>query len=58
MRVSTEQPAKRDNNGPAEFAWFAMEMMPDDLWVISVVIGVVFGLVWLIGLVFRSFFGE
>jgi len=28
------------------------------LFLVSMVIGVVFGLVWLLGAVFRSFFGE
>ncbi|HKD78371.1 MAG TPA: hypothetical protein VKH81_01690 [Candidatus Angelobacter sp.] len=58
MRFSLEQPAKRDNKGPAEFALFAMEWLPDELWVISIVVGLVFGFVWLIGILFRSFFGE
>lgn len=58
MRASVEQPAIRDNKGPVEFACFVMEWLPDELWVISVVIGLVFGLVWLLGLVLKSFFGE
>jgi hypothetical protein len=45
-----------DHKGPDEFFWFAMELWPDELWLISIVIGVVFGLVWLLGVVFRSFF--
>jgi hypothetical protein len=47
-----------DAKGPAEFIFFALELLPDELWPISVMIGVVFGLIWLLGAVFRSFFGE
>ena len=49
---------KSDSKGPAEFIFFALELLPDELWLISVAIGVVFGLIWLLGAVFRSFFGE
>jgi len=47
-----------DSKGPGEFIWFALELLPDELFLVSMVIGVVFGLVWLLGAVFRSFFGE
>jgi hypothetical protein len=47
-----------DYKGPGEFVWFALELLPDELFVISIVIGVVFGLIWLLGAVFRAFFGE
>jgi len=47
-----------DSKGPGEFFWFALELLPDELWLISIVIGVVFGLIWLLGAVFRSFFSE
>jgi len=47
-----------DSHGPGEFVWFALEHLPDEFFVVSIVIGVVFGLVWLLGAVFRSFFGE
>ena len=50
--------AESDPKGPAEFVFFALEFLPDELWPVSIVIGVVFGLVWLLGAVFRSFFGE
>jgi len=52
--------AESDSKGPGEFIFFAMELLsPDEaLWLASIVIGVVFGLVWLLGAVFRSFFGE
>jgi hypothetical protein len=50
--------AEPDSRGPGEFAFFAMEMLPDEFWPISILIAVVFGLVWLLGAVFRSFFGE
>lgn len=50
--------AESDRKGPDEFIWFALELLPDELFLVSVVIGVVFGLVWLLGWVFRSFFGE
>ena len=47
-----------DSKGPDEFIFFALEFLPDELFLVSVVIGVVFGLIWLLGWVFRSFFGE
>ena len=47
-----------DSKGPGEFIFFALELLPDELFLVSVVIGVVFGLIWLLGAVFRSFFGE
>ncbi|MGZ4830657.1 MAG: hypothetical protein ACXV78_13555 [Candidatus Angelobacter sp.] len=47
-----------DSQGPGEFVWFALEFLPDELFLVSIVIGVVFGLIWLLGVVFRSFFGE
>jgi hypothetical protein len=47
-----------DSKGPGEFILFALEFLPDELWPVSIVIGVVFGLIWLLGWVFRSFFGE
>ncbi|MGZ4867469.1 MAG: hypothetical protein ACXV7C_09615 [Candidatus Angelobacter sp.] len=47
-----------DSHGPGEFVWFALEFLPDELFLVSIVIGVVFGLIWLLGVVFRSFFGE
>jgi len=50
--------AESDRKGPGEFVFFAMEMLPDELWLVSLVIGAVFGLIWLLGAVFRSFFGE
>ena len=54
MRRKTETGSK----GPGEFIFFALEFLPDELWLVSIVIGVVFGLIWLLGMVFRSFFGE
>ena len=47
-----------DSKGPGEFIFFALELLPDELFLVFVVIGVVFGLIWLMGAVFRSFFGE
>jgi len=47
-----------DSKGPGEFIWFALELLPDELFLVSMVIGVVFGLIWFVGWVFRSFFGE
>ena len=47
-----------DSKRPGEFIFFALELLPDELFLVSVVIGVVFGLIWLLGAVFRSFFGE
>jgi hypothetical protein len=54
----TMRKAESDRKGPGEFVFFAMEMLPDELWLVSLVIGAVFGLIWLLGAVFRSFFGE
>jgi hypothetical protein len=54
----TMRKTESDSEGPGEFVWFALELLPDELWLVSVVIGVVFGLIWLVGWVFRSFFGE
>lgn len=50
--------AESDPKGPGEFIWFALDFLPDELFMVSVVIGVVFGLIWLLGAVFRSFCGE
>ncbi len=47
-----------DSDWPAEGVFSALELLPDELWLLSVVIGVAFGLIWLLGWVFRSFFGE
>lgn len=47
-----------ESKGPGEFVWFALELLPDELFLISIVVGVVFGLIWLLGAVFKSFFGE
>ena len=47
-----------DSKGLSEFIFFALKLLPDELWLISMVIGVVFGLIWLLGWVFRSFSGE
>lgn len=45
-----------DSKGPGEFIFFALELLPDELWLVSIVIGVVFGLVWLLGAVFTGAF--
>jgi hypothetical protein len=50
--------ANANSKGPGEFIFFALEFLPDELFIISIVIGVVFSLIWLLGAVFRSFFGE
>jgi hypothetical protein len=54
---TTEFESKR----PGEFI-SALEFLPDEWWPISIIIGVViavvFSLIWLLGAVFRSFFGE
>lgn len=49
--------AESDPKGPGEFIDFALEL-PEELFVVSIVIGVVFGLIWLLGVAFRSFFGQ
>lgn len=48
--------SESDSKGPAEFIFFALELLPDELWLISIVIGAVFGLVWLIREIFRMSF--
>ena len=45
-----------DPKGPGEFIFFALELLPDELWPISIAIGVVFGLIWCIREVFRISF--
>jgi len=45
-----------DSKGPGEFVWFALEFLPDELFLVSIVIGVVFGLIWLIREIFRISF--
>jgi hypothetical protein len=45
-----------DSQGPDEFVWFALEFLPDELFLVPVVIGAVFGLIWLIREVFRMSF--
>ena len=47
-----------DTKGPGEFIFFALELLPDELFLVSAVIGVVFGLIWLLGVVFKTIFGE
>jgi hypothetical protein len=54
----TMRKTESDPKGPREFIFFAMELLPDELFPVSIVIGVVFGLIWLLGAVFRSFLGE
>lgn len=46
------------SKGSGEFVWFALEFLLDELFLVSIVIGVVFGLIWLLVAVFRSFFGD
>ena len=31
-----------DSQGPDEFVWFALEFLPDELFLVSIVIGMVF----------------
>jgi hypothetical protein len=50
--------ADPDSKGPGEFIFFALDLLPDELFLISIVVGVIFGLIWLLGAAFRSFFGE
>lgn len=50
--------AEPESKGPGEFVFFVLEFLPDELFLVSIVVGMVFGLVWLLGMVFRSFFGE
>jgi hypothetical protein len=50
-----------DSKGTGEF-FLALELLPDELFLIPVVlgaiVGVVYGVIWLLGAVFRSFWGE
>jgi len=45
-----------DSKGPGEFIFFALELLPDELFLVSIVIGVAFGLIWLIREIFRISF--
>ena len=45
-----------DSKGPGEFIFFALEWLPDEFFLVSIVIGVVFGLIWLIREIFRMSF--
>jgi hypothetical protein len=47
-----------DSKGPAEFIFFALELLPDELFLASIVVGVVFTLVWLLREIFRIYLGE
>jgi hypothetical protein len=47
-----------DSKGPGEFIFFAMELLPDELWLVSIAVGLVFGLIWLISMVVRTFLAE
>jgi hypothetical protein len=50
--------AESDPKGPGEFVFFALEFLPDELFMVSVVIGMVFGLIWLIREIFRMCFNS
>lgn len=45
-----------DSRGPGEFMFFAREFLSDELFLVLMVIGVVFGLIWLIREIFRMSF--
>jgi hypothetical protein len=51
-----------DSNGPGESFFLALELLPDELFLIPIalgaVVGVVYGVIWLLGAVFRSFWSE
>jgi hypothetical protein len=51
-----------DSNGPGESFFLALELLPDELFLIPIVLGavagVVYGVIWLLGAVFRSFWSE
>jgi hypothetical protein len=48
--------AEPDSKGPTEFIFFAWELLPDELFLVSIVVSVVFGFIWLLGAAFRTFF--
>lgn len=50
--------AEPDSIEPGDFIFFATEMLPEELFVISIVVGVVYGFVWLLREIFRVCFGE
>ncbi|HZI56628.1 MAG TPA: hypothetical protein VFF39_07620 [Verrucomicrobiae bacterium] len=50
--------AEPDPKGPREFISFARELPCDEFFLVSIVIGVVFGFVWLLREIFRICFGE
>jgi hypothetical protein len=45
-----------DFKGPGEFIFFVLELLPDELFIVSLVVGAVFGLIWLIREIFRMGF--
>ncbi len=45
-----------DSHGLDELVWSALEFLPDELFLVSIVIGMVFGLIWLIRELFRMSF--
>jgi hypothetical protein len=47
---------EHDSKGPGEFLFFAFECLPDELWPFSIIIGVVFGVIWLLREIFRISF--
>jgi hypothetical protein len=56
----TRQP-EPDHKGPNEFVCFVakeMPKLPEEFWLVSIVVGVVFGFIWVIGALFRGIFGE
>jgi hypothetical protein len=55
---ATMKKTEPDSKGPGEFIFFAMELLPDELWLVSIAVGLVFGLIWLISMVVRTFLAE
>ena len=47
-----------DPKGPRGFISFARELPSDEFFLVSIVVGVVFGFVWLLREIFRVCFGE
>jgi len=45
-----------NSKGPGEFIFFALELLPDELFIVSLVVEAVFGLIWLIREIFRISF--
>jgi hypothetical protein len=52
------QSTNTGSGGPGEFLFFALEFLPDELWVLSLVIGAVLLVVWIARALFIRYFSH